>query len=82
MADGGAGPGVTAPPDACARCGEPHEIIACPFVKAIEFEDGDGRLIRRIEFLTPADYGPPAWHQQPEPASEAAAYPKLGDKRK
>jgi hypothetical protein len=37
----------------CPRCGASHEIMACPYVKGVEFELG---VIRRIWFLTPADY--------------------------
>lgn len=37
----------------CARCGQTHDIVACPHVKAVEFE---GDSITRIEFLTPMDY--------------------------
>lgn len=49
-------------PASCPRCREAHEVIACPHLKAIEFEDGHDfespsrPLIRRLEFLTPADY--------------------------
>lgn len=48
-------------PPRCWRCGEPHEIFACPHVKALEFEDGhvfgggSSPRVSRIEFLTPAD---------------------------
>lgn len=58
----------------CPRCGELHEIIRCPHLKAIEFEDGDGTLIRRLEFLTPADYVPaPRAAPAPEPPGD---YPR------
>lgn len=45
----------------CRRCGDAHEIFACPHVKALEFEDGyvlggtGAMVVRRVEFLTPAD---------------------------
>jgi hypothetical protein len=47
----------------CARCNGAHTILACPHVKAVEFQDGyyegeEQPRISRIEFLTPADYGP------------------------
>lgn len=69
----------------CPRCAEEHEtILACPYVKAVEFADGyafgsEGpALIARVEFLTPRDYGPVAGGEKsPEPA-ETENYPKLG----
>lgn len=62
----------------CPRCLEPHPLIECPYVKAIEFAVGDERLIRRVEFLTPADYGPaPKVGPEAEPAK---SYPRLGEK--
>lgn len=41
----------------CRRCGEPHDIMACPHVKSVEFAE-DGERITRVEFLTPVDYPP------------------------
>jgi hypothetical protein len=40
-------------PQACGRCGQDHAIIACPEVKAVDF-DRDGNIMR-VEFLTPVD---------------------------
>lgn len=62
----------------CARCAEPHTLLACPHVKAIDFEYGfvdgaESASIRRVEFLTPADYGRAAPAAPPE-----RDYPKLG----
>ena len=67
----------------CPRCGEKHLIIACPYVKAIDFEDGSLLQIRRVEFLTPADYGPqptpkPAAAPDAEPAAGPADYQRMG----
>lgn len=66
----------------CPRCGLNHTIVACPHVKAIEFSggyanaDADDPVIARVEFLTPADYGPaPAPGENPLPS-----YEKLGEK--
>ncbi len=69
---------------ACMRCKEEHPIIECPYVKAVEFEDCEltpdsphpGRIIRRVEFLTPADYGPRAAAlAEPAPHED---YPRMG----
>lgn len=68
----GADPVTTDEPLDCPRCGAPHWLIACPFVKAVEFEDADERLVRRVEFLTPADYPRAVPAGVPEPD-----YPKL-----
>jgi hypothetical protein len=58
--------------DACRWCGEDHGK-RCPWVKAFEFSSGDDR-VTRVEFLTPADFGP----QRQEPAAEEpATYDKL-----
>lgn len=57
----------------CPRCGAPHDLFACQYVKAIEFADGfvDGSpsppRIARIEFLTPADYGRAPAETPPSP---------------
>jgi hypothetical protein len=59
----------------CPRCSGKHEIIACPHVKAIEFEDGDGQTIRRLEFLTPNDFP----RADPRAAPAPDNYRKLGD---
>lgn len=69
----------------CPRCGAEHSIVACPFVKAVEFEQGiapdyvaTGAIVR-IEFLTPADYGPrAAAPAEPEPQEE---YPRMGPRK-
>ena len=59
----------------CPRCDGDHAPIACPYVKAIEFDPGAGLIITRLEFLTPADYGP----SKPVAVDdEAPEYPKLG----
>lgn len=44
----------------CRRCGDDHDLFACPHVKALEFEggwvmDAGQPFLRRVEFLTPAD---------------------------
>jgi hypothetical protein len=64
----------------CQRCLGEHPIIRCPYVKAIDFEEGgiDGGAIRRIEFLTPADYGRQIAVAKPEELVDN--YPKLGQK--
>jgi hypothetical protein len=60
----------------CPRCGYPHDWLACPQVKAVEFSDVG--ILQRLEFLTPVDF-----HKQvgkadePEPEGD---YPKLGGK--
>jgi hypothetical protein len=41
------------PSEPCRWCGETHGV-KCPVVRAIEY-DTRGR-VRRVEFLTPADY--------------------------
>ena len=40
----------------CRRCQGNHDIEKCPHVKAIEYDEN--HRIKRIEFLTPADYMP------------------------
>ncbi len=65
------------PFDKCPRCAAEHAIMACPFVKAIEIQDGDFQTITRVEFLTPADYGQQRALLKEEPAAD---YPKLGPK--
>lgn len=64
----------------CPRCGEAHEIIECPHLKAIEFEDGyvfgapSPPRVHRLEFLTPADYvAAPRGSTDQQPAPD---YPK------
>ena len=59
----------------CPRCGEDHEPIACPHVKAVEF-DATGLIITRLEFLTPADYEPRK--EQDKPESPREDYDRLG----
>lgn len=60
----------------CPRCGDAHSIIACPLVKAIEFEHGgDLGSVRRIEFMTPADWPQTRVAATDEPAS---TYPRKG----
>jgi hypothetical protein len=55
-------------PPRCRWCGQPHGPL-CPYVKALEFDQGNS--ITRVEFLTPADY------QRPPPADTVAdEYPK------
>ncbi len=74
------------PPFKCPRCVDEHEtILACPYVKAVEFLDGyvfgeeAQPIISRVEFLTPRDYGPSAGGEKsPEQAGEQAGYPTLG----
>ena len=63
--------------ESCPRCGEPHSIVACPHVKAVELHDGDFRFIKRVEFLTPADF--PQRSPAPAAADEKSDdYPKIG----
>lgn len=68
----------------CPRCQHEHPIFACPYVKALEFEDADLTLIRRIEFLTPGDYGPAPAPPKAEkgPAAGPQDYPRLGENAK
>lgn len=69
-------------PVICGRCGADHDIIACPFVKAVEFDDA--MRVSRIEFLTPADYAQPRVVKAPDDAPPAAGpsnYAKLGQKQ-
>lgn len=57
----------------CLRCGELHPLPECPYVKAVDFFK-NGK-VRRVEFLTPADFGP-----QPKSSGDAETgedYPKL-----
>lgn len=57
----------------CQRCGAPHDMVKCPFVKAVEYRmGGDPKYVVRFEFLTPNDW-PKEQRQEPE-----APYPKLG----
>lgn len=73
----------------CPRCTETHEtILACPYVKAVEFADGFAfgsdapALISRVEFLTPRDYGPAAGGEKsPDAGGEGTGYPTLGGER-
>lgn len=73
---------------ACARCGGAHTIIGCPLVKAVEFADGlyegeEQPRITRIEFLTPADYGPaPAPGENPLPGYDTLGGTKWGETQK
>jgi hypothetical protein len=55
--------------DTCRRCGETHDLFACPHVKAIDL---DGDKITRVEFLLPIDFP-----QRPEPVAEED-YPRMG----
>lgn len=69
----------SAPPDKCRRCGDGHELFACPHVKAIDL---DGDAITRVEFLTPADF---PREQTPKPEGAAVDgdnYPRLGATRR
>ncbi len=67
----------------CLRCGDAHELVACPYVKAIEWYWSDDQAgkpnVRRLEFLTPADYGPRA-AEPIEPGAGGETYPRLGQK--
>ncbi len=62
----------------CPRCLGEHPIMRCQFVKAVELEfSGIFESIKRVEFLTPADYGRPT----PKPEELLVDnYPKLGQK--
>lgn len=65
-----------APAAACPRCREAHDLVACPYVKAIDFNED--RTVRRAEFLTPADFGPKVAPSKPAADPSADAYPRLG----
>ena len=67
---------MTMPFDKCPRCAAEHAIIACPYVKAIEVQDGDFQTITRVEFRTPIDYPP----QRQIMAAPEPDYPRLGPK--
>jgi hypothetical protein len=56
--------------DTCRRCGDAHDLFACPYVKAIDL---DGDKITRVEFLLPIDFPP----KRPDAAPEEN-YPRLG----
>jgi len=48
--------GVSSMTEKCKHCGNTHET-RCPWIKSIEyFEDG---TIKRVEYITPADYSMP-----------------------
>jgi hypothetical protein len=40
--------------NACPHCNQYHDNMKCPLVKAIEYYEGGG--IKRVEYMTPADY--------------------------
>lgn len=62
----------------CPRCVGPHGIIACPLVKAVELEHaGDFNSIRRVEFLTPADWPAPTASKPPD-EDGGRDYPRKG----
>ena len=48
----------------CLFCGYIHSAYSCPRVKAFDFDDNG--MIKRVEFLTPADMVKP----QPSPPPE------------
>lgn len=56
----------------CRRCGDDHDIVECPGVKAVEYHS-DGK-ISRLEFVTVADF-PPTRQEATAPPEN---YPKLG----
>lgn len=56
----------------CPRCNEPHGIVQCPHVKAVEFDAG--QRVTRVEFLTPADY-----HRSQVEVTDASDYPRKGE---
>lgn len=60
-----------APPEPCRWCGDQHGKI-CPWVKALEFDDPSGLVVRRVEFFSPVEmFG------KPEPvAPPEGDYPK------
>jgi hypothetical protein len=64
--------------DICPRCEDAHPLIRFPYVKSVTFEDSTILSIRRVEFLTPADYGPQPLTRAPPGAEEATDYPRLG----
>lgn len=57
----------------CRWCGDEHGKL-CPYVKALNF-DPTTRVITRVEFLTPADYGKAVAELPPE-----TEYPRLATK--
>ena len=63
-------------PAPCEWCGHLHDRL-CPYLKAVEFEypPGAGRRIKRVEFLTPADYHAKKSEAPAEPGGDN--YPKL-----
>lgn len=68
-------------PKVCRRCGGDHELIACDYVKAVEF-DHTGLIITRLEFLTPADYGPIKASSPDEPPAPRQDYVRLGEQER
>lgn len=65
-------------PSRCRWCGEPHETL-CPYVKALEFDDGSANpeaagKVSRVEFFSPVElFGP-----RPPVTPEEGDYLKLG----
>lgn len=63
----------SAPLQTCRWCGAVHGPL-CPMLKAIEFH-ADGATVKRVEFLTNADF-PTILPKKPEPPVEED-YPRL-----
>lgn len=55
----------------CIRCGQPHKIVSCPGVKAVEFNADTGAVVR-VEYLVPIDF-----HRQDAIAPPQETYDKL-----
>lgn len=56
----------------CPRCAQPHGIVQCPHVKAVEFDAG--QRVSRVEFLTPTDY-----HRSQVEVTDGPDYPRKGE---
>lgn len=59
--------------DPCRWCGQQHQSIQCPRVKAVEFA-ADGETVRRVEFFSPADNHVP-WRLPMGVGPAVAVYP-------
>lgn len=59
---------TSASPDhACKYCGTYH-TTKCPLIKAIDYQE-DGVTIKRVEFMTPADYAAPVKIEKWDPGT-------------
>lgn len=64
------------PKQVCIRCLGDHDVMTCGHVKAVDL-DADGK-IKRLEFLTPADYAPKTAAPAPGADDDGGDYPRLG----